>query len=83
MPSGPSFHYRFVQGSKPIIFSILEFIRCSVTHRRPTSEYQSARTAKPPARAQLGPRLTRRATYGLSFLLLYPLAQGDHLSLLL
>lgn len=29
MPLGPSFHYRFVQVSKLVIFSVLKFVRCS------------------------------------------------------
>lgn len=35
MPLGPSFHYRFVQVSKLAIFSVLRFVRCSLTHQRP------------------------------------------------
>lgn len=42
MPLGPSFHSRFVQVSKLVIFSVLKFVRCSLTHQRPRNEYQLA-----------------------------------------
>lgn len=63
--------------------SVLKFVRCSPTHQRPRNELSVGGATKQPARAQLGAHLTPRAACGLSFLLLYPLAQGNHLSLLL
>lgn len=39
---GPSFYYRFVQVYKPIIFYILESIKCSLNHQRPGNDYQLA-----------------------------------------
>lgn len=42
MPLGPSFHYRFVQVSKLVVFSVLKFDSCSMTHGRPRNKYQLA-----------------------------------------